>query len=352
MKKSTTKLNNYQGKRVFIGMDVHKKHYSLSCIFEGELVKKATVKASPEKLVEFLKKYFSEAKIRSAYEAGFCGFFLHRYLERNGIENRVVHPASIEVSSRDRVKTDKRDSLKIATQLSAGRLTGIHVPSEAREGKRSVTRLRETVMTNRKRIGNQLKSYLFTLGLIEGDDDKKLSKKWLKKILAYEYSKEEKYCVEYYTNAWLEFDKKLDEIDKHLDVQAKEDAGLELIYRSVPGIGKLHARQLCNELGDMKQFKNEKRIYSFSGLTPSEHSSGEHKRQGHITRQGRSVLRKILTQAAWVAIKRDSSLKVAFERIAKNAGKKRAIIGIARRLIGRIRTCCMNGCLYQMPSAT
>src|SRR5688572_19203130 len=104
MNKSTTKLISYKGKTVFVGMDVHKKHYSLSCIFEGTLVKKATVKASPEKLVEFLKKYFPEAKIKSAYEAGFCGFFLHRYLEKNGIENLVVHPASIEVSSRDRVK--------------------------------------------------------------------------------------------------------------------------------------------------------------------------------------------------------------------------------------------------------
>ena len=133
-----------------------------------------------------------------------------------------------------------------------------------------------------------------------------------------------------------------------MEVQAKGDANLELIYRSAPGIGQTHARQLANELGDMKQFSNEKKLYSFTGLTPREHSSGEHTWKGHITHQGRSVLRKVLTQAAWKAIKKDISLHAIFERIAKNAGKKRAIIAIARRLIGRIRSCFLNGCLYEM----
>ena len=105
---------------------------------------------------------------------------------------------------------------------------------------------------------------------------------------------------------------------------------------------------LANELEDMKQFTNEKQLFSFTGLTPREYSSGEHKRQGHITRQGRSILRKTLLLAAWVAIKKDSALLKIFERISKTAGKKRAIIAIARRLIGRIRSCFINGCLYEL----
>src|SRR5262245_7821066 len=141
MKKSNTNFESYKGKKVFVGIDVHKRHYSVTCMSEGEIIKHTTMRASPEKLVEFLKKYFPESKLKTAYEAGFCGFSLHRYLEKNGIESLVVHPASIEVSSRDRVKTDKRDSKKIATQLAAGRLKGIHVPSEDREAKRTVTRL-------------------------------------------------------------------------------------------------------------------------------------------------------------------------------------------------------------------
>jgi transposase len=98
MKKDSTTVINYEGKTVFVGMDVHKKSYSITCILEKTVIKKATMKASPEALVEFLKKYFPNALIKSAYEAGFCGFPLHRYLVENGIDNIVVHPASIEVS--------------------------------------------------------------------------------------------------------------------------------------------------------------------------------------------------------------------------------------------------------------
>jgi transposase len=85
-------------------------------------------------------------------------------------------------------------------------------------------------------------------------------------------------------------------------------------------------------------------------LTPSEHSSGEYTRQGHITRQGNSILRGIFVEAAWVAIHNDPDLNQIFQRIAKNRGKKRAIIGIARRLAGRIRSCIMTGELYITPS--
>lgn len=111
-----------------------------------------------------------------------------------------------------------------------------------------------------------------------------------------------------------------------------------------------NARILANELEDTKRFKNEKALYSFTftGLTPCEYSSGDNKRQGHISRQGRAILRKVLTRAAWVAIKYDSSLKQIYERIAKTSGAKRAIIGIARRLIGRIRACFQSGEYYRL----
>jgi len=116
MSKSNISIKSYEGKIVDVGIDVHKRTYTVTCICEGAVVKRASMKATPEAFLEFLKKYFPGAQIHSAYEAGFSGFVLHRFLIKNGIENKVVHPAAIEVSSRDRVKTDKRDSLKIATQ--------------------------------------------------------------------------------------------------------------------------------------------------------------------------------------------------------------------------------------------
>lgn len=349
------KQYNYTGKVVYLGIDVHKKTYSCVAICEDQIVKRDTMPAKPEILLSYLKNKFSNAaKINTAYEAGFSGFHLHRYLVAQGINNIVVHPGSIEVASRDRVKTDKRDALKIAKQLVAGRLRGIFVPSQEREEKRSITRLRSNIVCLRHQVGNQLKSLLFTQGLIDMEDDTVLSESWLShklcEVETSNHSKDFCYSVNQYAQQWIQLNRYMKEVERRLEVQANEDNILQQIYESAPGIGAIHGRQLANELGDMKQFKNEKQLFSFTGLTPSEHSSGEHIRQGHITRQGNSVLRKILIEAAWVAIYKDPSLEGVFKRLASTRGKKRAIVGVARRLIGRIRSCVLTGALYEIKS--
>jgi transposase len=341
-------MRDYTNKTVFVGIDVHKKTYSVTCICEDQIVKRDTLKAEPEHLTKYLNKYFTNAKIKTVYEAGFSGFILHRHLLGEGMDSIVVHAASVEVSARDRVKTDKRDSLKLATQLSSGRLKGIYVPTPQREAYREVTRLRGKVAKDKCRIGNRLKSLLYRQGLIRADDDEAISLKWLKKVSQYECDSSVKYVIQVCIDEWIFLKNKLKEIDTELSKQAISDSALEKVYKSSPGIGSIHARTLANELEDMQHFTNEKQLFSFTGLTPSEHSSGEHKRLGHISRQGRSVLRKTLVQAAWVAIDKDASLKMTYERIAETAGKKRAIVGIARRLIGKIRSCFSSDTLYKL----
>jgi len=348
--------HNYTGKIVYIGIDVHKKTYSCVSICEGQVVKRDTMPAKPDILMNYLNNSFSDAaEINTAYEAGFSGFHLHRYLTSNGINNIVVNPSSIEIASRDKVKTDKRDALKIATQLSAGRLRGVFVPTPEREEKRSITRLRSNILSLRHQVGQQFKSLLFTQGLIDMTDDTVICEKWISKklkevVVKTSYTKDFYYTINQYAELWIHLTKQIKEIELRLNIQAGEDKVLQVLYESVPGIGPVHARQLANELGDMKQFKNEKQIFSYTGLTPREYSSGEHTRQGHITRQGSSVLRKILVEAAWVAIKKDPSLDKIFKRLSGTRGKKRAIIGVARRLIGRIRACVSTGSFYETKS--
>lgn len=338
-------MKDYTRKTVYIGIDVHKKTYTVTAICNNVVVKKDTLVAYPEYLVKYIKKQFAGGIVNTAYEAGFSGFYLHRYLLAQEINNIVVHPAAIKVSARDRVKTDKRDSLKIAHQLSTGELKGIKVPSIKREQFRLLTRTRATLVETRKRVGNQLKSLLFTQGLIDPYDDVKVCKSWIKKIQKLEMGEELRYSVNLLIELWLDLEFKLQEILKKLHEQAKNDP-IDAIYRSVPGIGALSARILANELEDMKHFHNEKCIFSYTGLTPSEYSSGEHKRLGSISRQGKSLLRMILVQIAWRSIKQDQHLLEVFARISKNAGRKRAIVAIARKLIGSIRSCFISGSLW------
>ena len=341
-------MSDYTGKEIYVGIDVHKISYTVVAICDDELMKKVKMEASPEGLISHLKSHYEGASINTVYEAGFSGFDLHRRLIKAGINNRVVHAASIEISARDKVKTDKRDALKMAVQLSDGRLKGIYVPSESQENRRLLSRSRERFVKERARLSCRIKSLLHQYGLMKYDDSFRVCKSWLSTFIKDEWSNELKSVFTRYKSSWLELCKHIETLEKELAEQAVVDERLEKVYRSAPGVGEVSARVLANELGDLSQFENEKQLYSYTGMTPCEYSSGENRRLGHISRQGRSVLRKTLVQCAWIAITKDKNLNEIYEGIKVRAGAKRAIIAVARRLIGRIRSCFKQQVLYQM----
>lgn len=339
-------MRDYSAKTVYVGVDVHKSSYSVTVVCEKQIVKKDKLPASPSLLANYCKKNFQGAKILSAYEAGFSGFALHRFLVDAGIENRVVHPAGIEVAVRERVKNDRRDSEKIATQLSEGRLKGIYIPDVRREGFREVSRLREASIRKRTRTSTQIKSLLHRQGLFSDLHDTRLCRSRILKLMSLEVSSDLAYCLETYCKEWLNLDDQINRISEQLSEQGKQDE-CEKVYRSLPGIGATSARILANELGNLSQFANEKQLFSYTGFTPREHSSGEHRWLGHISRQGKSVVRKVLVQAAWKAVKKDRGLEVRFMELSSRIGKRRAIVAIARLLIGYARSCFKEDRLYE-----
>lgn len=341
-------MYDYTGKTIFLGLDVHKSTYSLTASCEKSIIKRDKISADPLLLVRYCKKYFPGAKIKSAYEAGFCGFYLHRTLASHDFDNIVVHPASIEVSKSGTVKTDKRDSEKVCTQLEDKRLKGVFVPSVEREDKRHLTRLRDCLVKQRTRTACQIKSLMYLHGMIAHDEKFRISMKTIPLILKMKMRPNLQYRLKVLTQTWHYFSLQISQLRKKMSTALLEDAWLREIYCSIPGIGPTMANVLINEIGDTLQFSNEQKLFSYTGLTPKEHSSGEHKRQGHVTKQGNCILRKMLIQAAWIAIKKDSSLEAIFERVrGANKGKSKiAIVAVARTMIGRARTCFKEKRLY------
>lgn len=338
----------YKNKRVYIGMDVHKKSYTLSAYCQGQVVKTATTPADPERITQSLKEWFPSARLYSVYEAGFSGYSLHRTLCHGGIKNIVVNPASLEIAVKDRVKTDRRDSRKLGEQLSMDRLKGIYIPEEQEELRRQVTRTRRQVVKQIQRVSNQIKGKLLYFGFMTPEDNRRVSERYIKELEEREFPEELKFSLGVMIKQWRLLKEQLKEIETEMMAQSFEDGEVEEIYRSAPGIGKVVARVLGNELGDLsKRFPNNKSLYKYVGLTPSEYSSGEKSRRGGIDRQGSGYIRSLLVQAAWRAIEEDAVLRESFERIALRRGKKRAIVAIARKLIGRIRACFCKRTLYE-----
>lgn len=319
-----TKID-YSGKKVYIGLDVHKKTYALTAVCEGKVVHKVSMNASPQGLVTYLNNNYQGAEIFTAYEAGFSGFGIHHCLEKNGIKNIVVNPASIEIAARDKVKNDRRDSQKIAEHLAQGRLQGIRIPGLVEEDRRQISRGREQVIEHRISVGNQIKSRLIYFGLLESNDNTVMSEVFLKKVEVMELSAGLRFTLKHLIALWRTLNQQLKEFDKELERQGKQDQERTQIYCSVPGLGTISARILANELGDMSQFPNERALFNYVGLTPSEHSSGESVHRGHISRQGNPLIRKVLTEVSWRVIRQDSALKADFERISLHIGKKRLL---------------------------
>lgn len=327
---------------VYLGIDVHKKTYSITAVQDRTIVKRASMPAIPTALLSFIKSHFPNCEIFSAYEAGFSGFGLHRFLLKNEIQNIVVHPGSIEVAVNNRSKTDKRDSEKIASQLAQGKLRCVNVPSVKRESWRAVTRVRLQLVRRKAQTACQIKSLLHYFGILPHDYSKRTSKKWLISLLLILKDKIDSdvfFSLKALIDHWLYLNKSIKEIEKRIYAQAREDLDIGKVYLETMGIGLLSSRILANELDDLTQFHSQSALFSFIGLTPREYSSGEHTRMGNISRMGNPIIRKILVESAWKAILKDPYLKNVFERIQRNTGsRKKAIVAIAKKMIGIIRS--------------
>ncbi|MDJ0714652.1 MAG: transposase [Prochloraceae cyanobacterium] len=228
--------NSYAGKQVYVGIDVHKRTYSVVARVEDIVVKKWRTSAEPEKLATQLQRYFSSATIHTAYEAGFSGFVLHRKLVAAGINNLVVNPASVEVAVHNRVKTDKRDALKLATLLEVGRLKGIRIPTEEEEYKRMLTRTRQQLVEDRSAIKNKIRMKCHQMGLINSDERREMSHKLVKELLELSSSPQLTIAIETYWEVWQNIDTQIKKIESKLREQACEDSH-DKTYRSAPGIG-------------------------------------------------------------------------------------------------------------------
>ena len=294
----TDQRRSYAGQHVYVGIDVHKDTYTVTCVHHQCIVKRATVQADPAGLAASLPRWFPGATLLSAYEAGFSAFVLPRALRQAGITNIVVNPASIAVAANDKVKTDRRDAKKLAFDLADGRLRGIYVPTEQEELSRLLPRTRAQMVEHRARVARQIKAKLHHFGLIAPTSRRLITHRYLREIETWSLPMELRLSLSWLSEQWQFATRQLIDIRRLLREQARGQPRLAGVYRSVPGVGEVAARVLATELGDLTRFANERALFSYTGLTPSEHSSGTSIRRGPISRQGSSRVRHVLIEIA------------------------------------------------------
>ena len=288
----------------FVGMDVHKATIAVSVADAGggELRYIGEIANTPDavaKLVRQLQK--GEAQLSFCYEAGPCGYGIHRQLTELCWDCQVVASSLIPKKAGDRVKTDRRDSMMLARLHRAGELTAVWVPDDAQEGLRDLTRAREDMKHLQRQAKQRLTAFFLRYGKSYAGKSNwtQAHYRWLE-TMTFGQAVQQIVFQEYVDTVKV-LNKRIDALDKQLECTASESVFWPLIegFLALRGINPLTATTIVAEIGDLKRFASAPQLMAYLSVVPSEHSSGASKSRGGITKTGNSHVRRVLVEAAW-----------------------------------------------------
>jgi len=262
---------DFTGQKIFVGMDTHKNSWKISIVHDELLLKTFVHPPNPDSLSAFLKKNYPGAEYYLAYEASYCGYWIHYKLEELGIHSIVVNPADIPTTNKEHVqKEDKRDSRMIARCLRNGDLTAIHVPTMKTLQDRTLIRNRFTIVKELKRFKHRIKSLLFFYGITIPEEFNNCSGHWPKRFVAWlETLTFEEASATYSLKILIQQVKNFREIMLDMTRQIRElsktpayKKNIELLT-SIPGIALITAMLLIVELENVSRFKTLDQLYYF-----------------------------------------------------------------------------------------
>ncbi len=345
---------DFTGQDIYVGFDAHLNSWKVTVMAEDIVYKTFTQPPRPEVLYNYLKNNFPGGSYHSAYEAGFCGYWIHDKLVSFGIKSIVVNPADIPTTDKERVqKEDKRDSRKIARSLSSGNLTPIYIPSIKTQRDRSLLRTRTMLVKDLARYKNRIKSFLYFYGISIDDTFKNPQSHWSNRFMSWlesidmgEESGKEALLVlisecKNLRSSILNITKQVRRLSQTETYQEQV-----ILLRSIPGIGLLTAMIILTELETINRFRNIDKMCGYIGLVPSTKSSGEKERAGDITPRGHNVLRTAIIESSWTAIRNDPALMKSYLSYIKRMDSNKAIIKIAKKLLSRVRFVLSNNKPY------
>jgi transposase len=316
-----------------VGLDIHSKRISVCVLSEtGQLVRRTQVRSIEEmmRLLEGLPDRFEVC-----YEAS-CGYgHYHDLLRPVAARVLVAHPGQLRLIFRSKNKNDRNDAERLAKLLYLGETPTVHVPSPEVRAWRELINCRSQVIAKRTRAKNAVRALLRSAGTVPPRQPGLWTKKglaWVRQLTLPTASQQ------------LRRDLLLEEIDtlmrqvQRIEQQLNHQAGRSpavTLLRTIPGVGARTAEAVAAFIDDPHRFPHSKSVGRYFGLVPSQDQSGDRNRLGHITREGAPVVRLLVAEASWQAIRRSPSVRAFFERAQRGdpQRKKIALVATAHYLV-------------------
>jgi transposase len=289
----------------FLGLDVHAETIAVAIAEpDGEVRSLGTIANREESIRKLVKKLGPSEQLKACYEAGPTGYVLYWQLAELGVACEVIAPTLAPMKAGDRVKTDRRDAERLARSYRSGDLTAVWVPNEGSEALRDLVRAREAGKQDQLRARHRLSKFL----LRSGQRPAMGVKAWTQPYMAWVRQLRFTQIAQEFTRLdYLHEVEHMGERVKRLEQAIGEAVKLaspelrEVIQglQALRGVAQISAVTIAAELGNISRFEGARQLMGYSGIVPSEDSSGERTQRGSITKTGNAHLRRIAVEAAW-----------------------------------------------------
>jgi len=333
---------------LFVGIDLHKKIISLCVVNqERQVIQRKTLHCSqPDKIREFfaqLGPFEAVVEATASYE------WLWQLLEPLAQRLVLAHPKKLRIIAESTRKSDKLDAQVLAEFLALDMIPQAYRPTPRQRQHRVLVRQRCYVQRRITSVKNKLRRILSDYN---ADRKDLFSSEGLAYLAEVQVSAADRFVLDQLRGLWEFLEEQLTASAKELRAFARKaparEAEARAVLESIPGVGVVTVDVVVSELGEVARFRSEKKVAAYAGLAPGQRESAGRSQELGISKQGSRLLRWALVEAAWRLVQKSQRWETVYERLHKRRGKKKAIVAVARRLLGVMVALLRSGQAYRL----